>query len=83
MLILSRRDGEAIRIGRDNESIARGEFLEITIYKGTRPHQPKIGIEAAQDVKILRAEVFARWCEENEIIPASEPTRSIFAERVS
>lgn len=79
MLILSRRNGESIVIGRDNESIAAGEFIEITIFKGSRPHQPKIAIEARDDVKILRAEVFAAWCEEHGVIPATEPTRSFFA----
>jgi carbon storage regulator len=50
MLILTRREGEVIRIGED---------IEITVM-GIRDYQVKIGIQAPASVRIDREEVAIR-----------------------
>lgn len=50
MLILTRRNGERIRIGDD---------VEIVVFI-TQKNQVRIGIEAPPHVKVLREEVYER-----------------------
>ncbi len=50
MLVLTRKQGEKIRIGND---------IVITI-AGTNDNQVKIGIDAPPDVKILREEIYLK-----------------------
>ncbi len=50
MLVLTRKQGEKIRIGND---------IVITVV-GINDNQVKIGIEAPSDVKILREEIYSK-----------------------
>ena len=68
MLVLTRKEGEAIRIGLDI-------MVRILAVKGK---QVKIGIEAPGSVKILREELFESIKEEN--IAASSLERVKFDE---
>lgn len=61
MLVLSRKKGQTIRIGDD---------IEITIV-ATANDQVKIGIQAPQNVEILRQEVFEEIQAENKAATAS------------
>lgn len=77
MLVVSRRAGQGLMIGRSKEAIAAGEFIEVRITE-IRGNQCKLGIDATGDVKLYRDDVFAEWCEQNNIIPCSEPVSPIF-----
>ena len=50
MLVLTRKQGEKIRIGND---------IVLTVV-GVSDNQIKIGIEAPEDVKILREEIYLK-----------------------
>lgn len=78
MLVVSRREGECLLLGRDKESIARGEFISLRIVR-VKGNVARIGIEATGDVRVLREELFAGWCEEEGVIPSIEPSEPIFA----
>lgn len=56
MLILSRKSGEAIKIGDD---------IEITIIS-TKNDQVKIGIKAPKEVEVYRKEIFEQILAENK-----------------
>ncbi|WP_144478047.1 carbon storage regulator CsrA [Cytobacillus oceanisediminis] len=62
MLVLTRKNGETIKIGDD---------IEITIISA-KNDKVKIGIKAPEDIEILRKEVFDQIQTENE-----EATRDI------
>jgi carbon storage regulator len=56
MLVLTRKNGESIKIGDD---------IEITIISA-KNDQVKIGIKAPKDVEILRKEIYDQILEENQ-----------------
>ncbi|MGB6042374.1 MAG: carbon storage regulator [Pirellulales bacterium] len=60
MLVLSRRSGEAIHIGGK---------IKVTIVKAG-PHRVKVGIEAPDDVQILRSEL-DDWSEFSCEVPST------------
>lgn len=64
MLVLSRKKGERIHLG---ESIV----LTILTLKG---NQVRLGVEAPEDVVILREEVRSRWRETERLGPTSTNT---------
>ena len=51
MLVLSRKDGESIRIG-----IPGGPQIDITVCR-TSEHQCRLGIDAPREVEIWRSEL--------------------------
>ncbi|PKG22079.1 carbon storage regulator CsrA [Niallia nealsonii] len=55
MLVLSRKNGEVIKIGED---------IEITVI-ASKGDQVKIGISAPKDVEIFRKEVYEQIIQEN------------------
>lgn len=55
-LLLTRRNGEAILIGYDEESMARGECITITILRKVG-NQTAIAIDAPKELLILREEL--------------------------
>ncbi|HAQ06121.1 MAG TPA: carbon storage regulator [Bacillus bacterium] len=56
MLVLSRKNGETIKIGDD---------IEITIVS-SKNDQVKIGIKAPKNIEILRKEIYEQIQEENQ-----------------
>jgi carbon storage regulator len=56
MLVLTRKNGETIKIGED---------IEITIVS-SKNDQVKIGIKAPKNVEILRKEIYEQIQEENQ-----------------
>ncbi len=56
MLVLTRKQGEVIKIGDD---------IEITII-ANKGEQVKIGIQAPKDIQILRKEIYDQTLEENQ-----------------
>ncbi|MDP4104072.1 MAG: carbon storage regulator CsrA [Bacillota bacterium] len=56
MLVLTRKNGESIKIGDD---------IEITIISG-KNDQVKIGIKAPKDVEIFRKEIYDQIIMENQ-----------------
>ena len=64
MLVLSRKNGEVIKIGED---------IEITVI-ASKGDQVKIGISAPKDIEILRKEVYEQIMQENRIASADIST---------
>lgn len=58
MLILTRRAGESLFIAKPGESPKEGD-VKISVL-GFRGNQVRIGIEAPDDVKVLREELMER-----------------------
>jgi len=56
MLVLTRKNGETIKIGDD---------IEITIVS-SKNDQVKVGIKAPKNIEILRKEIFEQILEENQ-----------------
>jgi carbon storage regulator len=56
MLVLTRKNGETIKIGDD---------IEITIFS-SKNDQVKIGIKAPKNIEILRKEIYEQIQEENQ-----------------
>lgn len=56
MLILTRRNGEALRIGNE---------ISITVL-GVKGNQVRLGVEAPNDVDVHREEIFLRILAESE-----------------
>ncbi len=73
MLILTRKNGEGIILG-DN--------IELTVLE-THDGKVKIGINAPNDVKILRSEVRERVLEENKSAKAKVLDKAALAELVN
>ena len=70
MLVLTRRTGETLLIGKDNNSTNKEEDLlaKITVL-GIRGNQVRIGIKAPNDVWVHREEVLNKICKDD---PESE-----------
>jgi len=64
MLVLTRKNGEVIKIGED---------IEITVI-ASKGDQVKIGISAPKDIEILRKEVYEQIMQENRIASADIST---------
>ena len=65
MLVLSRRKGERIHIG---------EGIVLTVLQ-LKNHQVRLGIEAPEDVVILREEIHDQWREASLPSDAREPIK--------
>ena len=64
MLVLTRKNGEVIKIGED---------IEITVI-ASKGDQVKIGISAPKDIEILRKEVYEQIMQENRTASADIST---------
>ncbi|GKU83398.1 carbon storage regulator CsrA [Niallia sp. NCCP-28] len=64
MLVLSRKNGEVIKIGED---------IEITVI-ASKGDQVKIGISAPKDIEIFRKEVYEQIMQENRTASADIST---------
>lgn len=79
MLVLTRKEGEGFKIGRDLAAIAAGEFIEVVAVEvDPMGRKTRIGIAAPGDVKIYREEILDDWCDEVGVVKELEPTRSPF-----
>lgn len=77
MLVVQRKCGEAVFIGRDEAAMAAGEFVEVRLVsvKG----KARIGIDAHSTVRVLREELLVAHCQRHGLEMAEQPTRSPFA----
>jgi carbon storage regulator len=65
MLVLSRKKGERIHVG---------ETIVLTVL-GCHGSQVRLGIEAPQNVVILRAEIHDQWPEAERLVQRQTQTR--------